>query len=610
MENFLLFSLLHVTCSTNLNLPTSIMVLKPTSLRQRTTLYILIPTCVLLLTLEILSFRNIKEMLLFQLKESATSHLQRTATYIDSRLKRPKNMLQRLQTAPSREVREYILDNLTTLEGVIEVTPPLSKLDDLSGSSGSTPSNKARWSINYSLLLESDAITLSAESTGDDSPSFPVAKVTISFYDLIGHIPGAPWWTGLQSFMIDQHGNILTPDIDELPNALNDHLPPPVVSPLIRQKLLDAIKKDTSGTIASSDKGMPETIYGFYKLVEAPWTLVVRSQGETVLQPIISFRKSYFLISILTTTLILSLINLLTTRTIRTVKQVSNAATRLANGYFDQPLKLRSNDELGELVRSFNTMSSQLQQGVQLRKAMAIAGEVQRNLLPQSQFTGKQLTASGVSVPCDETGGDFFDIVNTEESAPQLMVVVGDVVGHGIGAALLMATTRALLRGRISSSTSLADCVSSVNRLLCRDTEPSGNFVTIFLLAIDKSANRLNWVRAGHEPAMLYNLKMNKFSDLKGKGLALGVDPNQQYQENSLELPATPHLIIAGTDGVTDVVNESGERFGRKRLQSFIERHSKKSPESILQDLCLELEKFRGDCRQNDDITLVIAKTV
>ncbi|MFW2368679.1 MAG: SpoIIE family protein phosphatase [Desulforhopalus sp.] len=585
------------------------MAFKPTSLRQRTTLYILLPTCILLLTLEILSFRNIREMLLHQLEESATSHLQRTATYIDSRLKRPKNMLRRLQAAPSREVREYILDNLTTLEGVVEVNPSIVKLRKGRGLSVSDTEDDTRWNIFYPTLLESDAINLTVESPGNDDSPLPVTKVTISFYDLIGHIPGAPWWTGLRSFMIDNHGNTLSPDIDDLPDTLKDQSQLYSLSPSMRQKLLTAVQNDTSGTVTSDDRGMPETIYGFYKLTEAPWTLVVRSQGETVLQPIISFRKSYFFVSILTTALILYLINLLTTRTIRTVRQVSNAATRLAEGHFDQPLELSSNDELGELVRSFNTMNSQLQQGVQLKKAMAIAGEVQRNLLPQSQFNGKKLAAFGVSVPCDETGGDFFDIVNTEENAPQLTVVVGDVVGHGIGAALLMATTRALLRGQISSTVSLSDCVSSVNRLLCRDTEPSGNFVTIFLLAIDKSGHHISWVRAGHEPAMLYNLKKNEFSDLKGRGLALGVDPNQQYQENSMELAAGPHLIITGTDGVTDVENEKGDRFGRERLQSFIESHSDQSPESILQKLCMELERFRGDCRQNDDITLVIAKT-
>ena len=586
------------------------MVWKPTSLRQRTILYILIPTSILLLSIEILSFRNIRGVLLDQLKASATSHLQRTATYIDYRLKQPKNILLRLQAAPSREVREFIFDNLATLEGVIEIKPPLTRLREERIISESGEWAEATWDIYYPVLLDNEAITLTVESRIDDLPPMPVTKVIISFYDLIGHIPGAPWWTGLQSFIIDNRGNILAPDIDGLPAALKDHLRPSHLSTEMRLKLLAAIQKNSSGTVASSDLGMPETIYGFYRLAEAPWTLVVRSQGETVLQPIISFRKSYFFISILTTALILFLINLLTTRTIRTVKKVSNAAKRLAGGHFDQPLEIEGDDELGELVRSFNTMSSQLQQGTQLKKAMAIAGEVQRNLLPQSQFSGKKLKAFGVSVPCDETGGDFFDIINTEESAPRLTVVVGDVVGHGIGAALLMATTRALLRGRISSTANLADCASSVNSLLCRDTEPTGNFVTIFLLAIDKSGNRLNWVRAGHEPAMLYNLEKKEFSDLRGKGLALGVDPDQQYQEYSLELPQNPHLVIIGSDGVTDVENERGERFERERLQSFIRHYSSQSPEDILQGLCLELEKFRGSCRQNDDITLVIVKTV
>ncbi|MGW8195581.1 MAG: PP2C family protein-serine/threonine phosphatase [Desulforhopalus sp.] len=584
------------------------MMLKPSSLRQRTTLYILVPTCLFLLVVELISFRSIRETLIRQMESSAVSHLQRTAAYIDTRLRMPKTLLYRLVTAPSAEVRQYILEILTSLNGITELsfTPARQTAEDDAATSKVTSSQN--WKLTYLPLDGTDHVTLTA--IGDDGRFHPLtAKVLISFYDFIGHIPDAPWWTDLESYLIDASGNILVPRIKAKSSAAERSLPTPTIPENIQAELLAAMQRAQTGIIPSGERNLPGTLYGFYQLTEAPWTLVVRTLGSKALQPLTSFNRIYVFLSVLTTALVLYLINLLTTRTIKTINSVSAAASRLAEGHFDTPLSSAGNDELGELIKSFNAMSKQLQKGVQLKKAMAIAGEVQRNLLPPSHFTSEKLSVSGISLPCDETGGDFFDILNTEQSAPKLTVVVGDVVGHGIGAALLMATARALLRSSVKPTGNLGDCVSAVNTLLCRDTESSGNFVTIFLLAIDKRNRTLCWVRAGHEPAMLYNLKKDTFSDLRGKGVALGVDEIQQYQENRLQLAQTPYLVIINTDGVTDITNETGERFGKQRLKAIIRHHASQSPARILQALSMELKVFRGKCRQHDDITLVIAKT-
>jgi sigma-B regulation protein RsbU (phosphoserine phosphatase) len=585
------------------------MFLKPTSLRQRTALYVLAPVCVLLLIVEIVSFRSIREMLIGQMLDSATSHLQRTATYIDSRLRFPKNLLDRLDNAPSQEIHDYLLDILTHLDGIVEVKLRPEKNYISPGREASPRQSENETNISYSALLNKKTISLTVQEQNPDGQIRFQFEVIISFYDLIGHIPGAPWWTGLKTFMIDEQGNILSPASDMIDKPEGAFEGIASLTQETRAKLLEGIRTNKSGTLASNDSRMPDTIYGFYRLTEAPWAIVVSSQGETALRPLITFRRSYFLFSILATGIILFLLNLLvTTRIIRTVKKLSGAATRLAEGHFDAPLELESHDELGELVHCFNTMSSQLQQGVQLKKAMAIAGEVQRGLLPQSQFSGDRLEAFGISIPCDETGGDFFDIVNVDTEDPQLTIVVGDVVGHGIGAALLMATTRALLRSRIGQAGDLSACLSDVNALLCRDTEPTGNFVTVFIMAIDKISKTISWIRAGHEPAMLYNLRKKEFSDLRGSGLALGIDPTLQYRQNRLEIPDGPHLILIGTDGVTDAENDQGERFSRSRLQSFVGNHSSQSPEDILQSLRLEIEAFMGRQHQFDDITMVIVK--
>ena len=239
-----------------------------------------------------------------------------------------------------------------------------------------------------------------------------------------------------------------------------------------------------------------------YRLREAPWTLVVIAPGEKVLQPIIRFSIVYFISSGICICLILWLIRSITYPTTRSIRKVSQAASNLAQGNFGEPITMTTLDEVGELIRNFNTMTNQLQRGVQLQKAMDIAREVQQTLLPQSTYENKGIEAGGLSVYCDETGGDYFDLI---ESAPtgSLNVIVGDVVGHGIGAALLMATLSALLRARIGQPGGAAMLISDVNRQFCRNTIKSGNFSSLFYLVIDSVKQELEWVRAGHDPAIL-----------------------------------------------------------------------------------------------------------
>ncbi len=461
----------------------------------------------------------------------------------------------------------------------------------------------------YSPSLASNTVSLISRQKDSSGKTKGFIEVTISFYDLIGHIPEAPWWTGLHTFLIDHQGNILAPDSFTVDGHTQTEAVPLTTMPDLKEKLLTAILQNDSGAVFSDNTQLPDTIYGFSTLTEAPWTMVVSSSGATILRPITAFRHAYFLAVFFTIIVILFLLRFLTARTIKTVQQVSSAATRLAKGHFDSPLQVQSKDELGELITSFNSMSMQLQQGIQLKNGMVLAGEVQRNLLPQTCFKSAHIEAVGVSIPSDETGGDFFDLIDFKADDHRLTVVVGDVVGHGIGAALLMATTRAFIRSRLQQPGPLADCISDVNSLLCRDTESSGNFVTVFLLAITRAGNKITWVRAGHEPAIVYNLKEQSFSNLKGNGVALGIDKERQYTENNITLPTTPHIILIGTDGVTDLENSSGERFGKQRLQSLIARYSADSSERILENLCRELTDFRGNERQNDDITFVILKT-
>ena len=196
-----------------------------------------------------------------------------------------------------------------------------------------------------------------------------------------------------------------------------------------------------------------------------------------------------------------------------------------------------------------------------LRHSLELAKEVQQTLLPKSNPRIAGLEVAGKSIYCDETGGDYYDFIEFKGKANEkLGVVVGDVAGHGISSALLMATVRSALRQRLASPGSIEQVIADVNRQLVVDFGDSGQFVTLFYLAVDPTRKILEWVRAGHEPAIFYDPTANSFSELAGSGMALGVDQLCQYQKNRIDAYPRGSIIVMGTDGVWEARNESGRR--------------------------------------------------
>jgi len=149
-------------------------------------------------------------------------------------------------------------------------------------------------------------------------------------------------------------------------------------------------------------------------------------------------------------------------------------------------------------------------------------------------------------------------------------VVVGDVTGHGVDAALLMTSARAFLRMRASQCGGISQIITEMSRHLTLDILNTGRFMTMFYISIDLENKNLAWVRAGHDPAIIYDPRLDQFEELKGTGLALGVDESYIFEENS-KTDLTPEQIIAiGTDGIWETFNKQGEMFGKMRFREII----------------------------------------
>jgi sigma-B regulation protein RsbU (phosphoserine phosphatase) len=287
---------------------------------------------------------------------------------------------------------------------------------------------------------------------------------------------------------------------------------------------------------------------------------------------------------------------------------MSSAAERLAKGDFSVRLDMRMGDERDQVVRAFNEMVPKLEDHLRIRKALELAQEVQQNLLPKAAPRISGLDIAGASVYCDETGGDYYDFFNvSREDENRFAIIVGDVSGHGVPSALLMATARAMLRQRSSMRGEAKAIITDVNRHLTLDTYYTGQFMTLFYCEFDARERIVRYVRAGHDPAIAYDPGADKFDELKGQGIALGLDETYVYSQFQRAL-VRGQVIVIGTDGIWEMHNAAGEMFGKDTLRQIIRSNASAPAKGILYAITDALNRFRGDQACEDDVTMVVVK--
>ncbi len=292
-------------------------------------------------------------------------------------------------------------------------------------------------------------------------------------------------------------------------------------------------------------------------------------------------------------------------------RAIIRTLSRAREGDFDGRVPVTSNDELGYTGDVINQMTAGLKEREKMRLAMILAREVQQNLLPPGDPAAEGLDIAGISIYCDETGGDYYDFIHYNTGAAEgmpLAVVVGDVSGHGVSAALLMAIARSLLRQRLSLPGDLAAVLNDVNSQLAQDIGISGQFMTLLCLAVNGSAGEIVWVRAGHDPAILYDPAHDHFEPLAGPGIALGVDGASRFTVQRRSHLAEGSIILMGTDGVWEACNPQGEMFGKERVRALLKDHAEEPSGMIRDRLVDRLQAFCGRSDLEDDITLVVVK--
>ena len=601
------------------------------SLQQRLMLFLFLPVAALLISMGIIGFVYARNSLLKEWREAAVLKLQRAAHQVDMRLSRPLKWLEMFNNTGGehfdQQTQEWILAQLRQQEGVVRVElervdeeydePMLHMHMQHHGAQGSMMQGMMQGMMHfhrariaeitpphYDSLLQHETVSIILELRDANGAKIGQLGVVIRFHYLLGNLGTTGWWQSQRSFLVDNTGKVLVctdPDRRQL-GENNDPL---------ELATLKAMKEQKSGTILGEGHP-PKEVSGFYQLEEAPWSLIVVAPGKAILAPIVKFRNYYIVGGSLFILLILLLIRLVTGRTVSSIKEVTGAAESVARGDYSTFLPVKTEDEVGQLMENFNTMVTQLQERMRLKRELDLAMEVQQSLLPQRPPRIGGFDIAGKSIYCEETGGDYYDFIEFPELGKGHMgVAVGDVAGHGIAPALLMTTVRAFLRSRVLIQPGdLADAITDVNRLLCIDTVETGNFMTLFFMLIDSSNCKVRWVRAGHEPAMIYDPSTDSFDELLGRGIALGVDETWSFEEQIRELWSDSQIVLIGTDGIWESENPQGESFGKDRLKKIIRQHKNESSQEIIHAITEALTDHRQTAPQQDDVTMVVIKKV
>jgi serine phosphatase RsbU (regulator of sigma subunit) len=238
-----------------------------------------------------------------------------------------------------------------------------------------------------------------------------------------------------------------------------------------------------------------------------------------------------------------------------------------------------------------------------LERELALASEIQQRFQPTAPPHVDGYELQGISFPCYEIGGDYYDFIEREDG--RLVIALGDVSGKGTAAALLMSSLHAAIHAQSASHDSLVATISAVNRYLA-DNIPANRFVTLFYAELDPESGALSFLNAGHNPPLIVHAA-GTVEQLASGGLPLGIKPDAEYREGRTHLQRGDVLVIY-SDGVTEAVSPSGEEFGATRLYEVVARNVNASAAGIRDRIESSLTKFAQGTSAADDITLVIVK--
>lgn len=296
---------------------------------------------------------------------------------------------------------------------------------------------------------------------------------------------------------------------------------------------------------------------------------------------------------------------------VRPIIALRTQARAMRDGDLDATIEGRGGLEFSALAADLDSMRRGLKERLDMRASLAVAMEVQQNLLPKGAPASATIDVAAFSTYCDETGGDYYDFPDHASIETfgdgSLLAVIGDVTGHGIGAALIMATARAAIRTRLLQEGSLGAVLSGVNDVLAADML-GGRFMTLLAMTISPDGSIFRWASAGHDSPIVFDGESLIFSEPEGGNVPLGIMPNVEYKEYECATGPRGSIVVLGTDGIWETLSPLGEFYGKDRLRTIIASHRAEPSQDIGEAIIADLDRFRESDRPLDDVTLIVWK--
>jgi sigma-B regulation protein RsbU (phosphoserine phosphatase) len=297
-------------------------------------------------------------------------------------------------------------------------------------------------------------------------------------------------------------------------------------------------------------------------------------------------------------------------RLTRQLSTLSDAVDRLAQGDYRARVDIQTHDEFGKLARAFNQMAADVEQHQRdaveqerIKRELELGRQIQHDMLPHVPLRIGLTEVKGVSVPAKEVGGDFFNYFQVAEG--KVALLVGDVSGKGVGAALLMANIQASLRTRLA----LGQDLSSLARELDKEvgsTTPDAVYATLFVAILDLNAHELRYVNAGHNPQ--YVLRPNGTLEvMPSTGFPVGLMSGHEYVERRVEV-SSGDVLFFYTDGCVEMENAEGEMFGNDRLEARLKAAAVERADDVLVYVESDVARFRGNTEAFDDATMMAVR--
>ncbi len=300
-------------------------------------------------------------------------------------------------------------------------------------------------------------------------------------------------------------------------------------------------------------------------------------------------------------------------RLTRDLSSLTAGVERIANGDYRARVPVRRRDEVGDLASAFNKMAEDVErhqhaaiEQERLRRELELGRQIQSDMLPRAPMNFGLTEVQGVSIPAREVGGDFFNYFALDNG--RVALLVGDVSGKGVGAALLMANIQASLRTRLGIGQNLSAIADALDREM-GGTGGSRLYSTLFLGIFDPVTRRLEYVNAGHNPQFVLR-PGQPLQRMEATGMPVGLYAGQGYTHREVTLEAGD-LLFFYTDGCVETENAADDMFGAERLEALLvslATSASDGPSRVLERVESALARFRGTREPNDDATMMAVR--